>query len=131
MEDEVAVSIQRKAWPFRLAFIATLLFLQSAAGGFALEGTGIPLDAFGNPLCVGRDGHDPAKNSGGSHGTQSGCCGLACGATGGMLGSRSDSITLSLSAAAERVANCFHGRGLAVVADEYDPGSPRAPPASA
>lgn len=122
--------IEGKAWRFWFALAATWLFLaQSTAGGFAT--VGVPLDAFGNPLCLGSDGHDLSKKSGGGHDTRPNCCSLACGVAGNALATPPDALALALRAAGGNQAALRLVSVFVVPADEHHPASPRAPPAVA
>ncbi len=117
----------RKEWRLWFALVAALLFLmQSVASGVALASTGVPLDAFGNPLCLG-DGHNLSKKSGG-HEAPPDCCSLACmaGATPGTL---PEDVSLALRGAFGQGTVQVSVRAFFIVADDHDPGSPRAPPA--
>ena len=121
----------RKGWRRGLALVAAWLFLvQSLAGGFALAAGEVPLDAFGNPLCITSTDHGaPADNS--DHGKMPGCCMLGCAASATVAGAPPDETSLIIVFRTETPGRPLAAPIATIQADDHDPGSPRAPPALA
>lgn len=114
-----------------MALVAAWLFLvQSLAGGFALAAAEVPLDAFGNPLCITSSDHGtPADNS--DHGKMPGCCMLGCAASATVVGAPPDEASVVIVFRTEAGDRPLPAPIVIVQADDHDPGSPRAPPAHA
>ncbi|MFI0842795.1 hypothetical protein [Mesorhizobium sp. IMUNJ 23232] len=121
----------RKGWRKGLALVAAWLFLiQSLAGGFALAAGEVPLDAFGNPLCITSTDHGtPADRS--NHGKMPGCCMLGCAASATVSGTPPDEVSLTIAFRTKAAGRPLPAPVVIVQADDHDPGSPRAPPALA
>ncbi|WP_442582920.1 hypothetical protein ACSBOB_13600 [Mesorhizobium sp. ASY16-5R] len=118
-----------KGWSKGLALVAAALFLvQSLSGGFAVAAGNIPLDAFGNPLCITSSDHGtPADRS--DHGKMPGCCMLGCTAAAMVVGAPPTGTSLAVAFQTGIAARRPMGRTIVVQADDHPPGSPRAPPA--
>ncbi|MDR6759151.1 hypothetical protein J2Y48_004467 [Mycoplana sp. BE70] len=117
---------ERGIW---LALVAAcILVLQFAAGANAAFSQ-LPLDAFGNPLCVSGSDHGAKETAPPSH--HSGkpeCCTLACGAsaTAALTGKLIYAVDRPFPVLGEQVnAECDVARRQLL--DEFQ-GSPRAPP---
>ncbi|MDQ6433300.1 hypothetical protein RB623_04465 [Mesorhizobium sp. LHD-90] len=124
------VRLLREDWNRRLALVAAVLFLvQALAGASALAAgrTQVPLDAFGNPICMTGTDHG-VPDGGGDHGKMPGCCMLGCGVA-SSLASPPETTSFAIGFASE--FKPFMPKAYVVFApdDEHDPNSPRAPPA--
>ena len=120
-----------KGWSKGLALVAAVLFLvQSLSGGFAVAAGNVPLDAFGNPLCITSADHGtPADNS--DHGKMPGCCMLGCAASATAAGTPPGEVSFIIEFWTEAASQPVPTPIVTVQADDHDPGSPRAPPAVA
>lgn len=118
----------RKGWGHWLALVAAVLFLvQSLAGGFAVAADEVPVDAFGNPLCITSTDHGtPADGS--DHGKLPGCCMLGCAASAAVVSTPPDEASLIIAFRTELFGEPLPAPVVIVQADDHDPGSPRAPP---
>jgi hypothetical protein len=123
----------RKGWTARRLGVALaaawLLLVQALSGSFALAAgrQHVPLDAFGNPLCITSANHDlPAPGS--EHGPPPACCLLGC-ATGAPLAALPPlHAWLAVAFPTGPGTPPLLAREIAVPADPHDPASPRAPP---
>lgn len=126
---------RRKQLNVGLALVAAyMLVLQALIGAFALGSAAASpmLDAFGNPLCI-TSMHSTDNGSGGSdHGTMPDCCTASCSM---FAPATADERTLSSVANPLPVVTARPAPGFDTVAHthapEENPGSPRAPPATA
>lgn len=66
----------RQAGLFEAIAIALILVVQTLGSAYATGAGAVPLDAFGNPLCITSGNH--AAPTDGSHGGVQSCCALAC-----------------------------------------------------
>jgi hypothetical protein len=127
--DAAAVPKILKRWSKGLVLVAALLFLvQSLSGGFAMAAGNVPLDAFGNPLCITSSDHGTPADRG-DHGKMPGCCMLGCTTAAMVVGAPPVSASLVVEFRAGIAARRPTGRTIVVQADDHQPGSPRAPPA--
>jgi hypothetical protein len=129
--DAAAMPKILKGWSKGLALVAAALFLvQSLSGGFAVAAGNIPLDAFGNPLCITSSDHGtPADRS--DHGKMPGCCMLGCAASATVATAPPGETSLIIVFRTEAPGRPLPAPIVIVQADDHDPGSPRAPPALA
>lgn len=127
VEETPPVKATLKGWSKGLALVAAWLFLiQSLAGGFALAAGEVPLDAFGNPLCITSGDHKGVPS--GDHGKMPGCCMLGCAASATMAGTPPDEASLVIAFQIEAAGQPLPAPIAMVQADDHDSGSPRAPP---
>jgi len=111
------------------AFAAMLLmFVQSIAGTFSPEKSFVPLDIFGNPLCVTGAG----DHGGGSkdHGGGTGCCMLGCGSVQFAATAPGDAVALDLRPLSGSPVEPSWTGHRPDQPRAYGPGSARAPPSS-
>ncbi|MFU0503131.1 DUF2946 family protein [Pseudaminobacter sp. NGMCC 1.201702] len=117
-----------------IALVATcMLVLQSVAGAFALgAGTGsVPLDAFGNPLCLAGSDGSHTGNDGSEHTKIPNCCALGCGLAASSFGTPPDAVSLPVERKVDLSAIVQASSRIHVSAHGYEPGNPRAPPLTA
>lgn len=118
----------RNLWSLKAAvFAALLLVVQLAAGGLANAGQ-VPLDAFGNPICIGSGEDLPHGNDGAGH-VSTDCCAWGCvKALDGAAPLPRDVASVETTAFSQNV------RPAELItlprANRFEtPGAPRAPPA--
>lgn len=66
----------RQTGLFEAIAIALILFVQTLSSAYATGVGPVPLDAFGNPLCITSGNHSAPAD--GAHGGIESCCTLAC-----------------------------------------------------
>lgn len=120
-----------RRWDWRAVFAAAILLVfQSSLSAFAIGAASgpMPLDAFGNPLCITSSDISPQDGESGQPPALHECCTLGC-AAGQSLATpqeHADAIGIERTSASILPVALAQDR---VQPDDYHPGNPRAPPA--